>query len=644
MAKKTKAEKEAAAAERKARSERLKLAKEAKKAGLTVEEYAAANPDEVTTGGTASSGKGSTAKVKVNDEGVIAQSSITGVLSSRPDSRDVQITNFSITLYGREIISDTELSINFGRRYGLIGQNGSGKSALLQCISSGELPIPKHIDIWHLSKEANPSDETAISSVMNVVTKEVERLEKQMEEMMEEDPESPIIEILCDKLDCLDLATLEARAASLLFGLGFSQQMMFRKTKDMSGGWRMRVALSQALLSEPTLLLLDEPTNHLDLEACVWLENYLAKYDKTLIVVSHSQDFLNSVCTNILELTQDHTLDYYGGNFETYTRTREENRVNQMSKFKKEQDDIARLLHFIRTCGTYSNLVKQAQSKQKIIDKMKEAGLTKCPKPDPQYLFTFPNCGTIPPPVMSFKDVSFSYSGKKEDYLYSNLEFGVDLDSRVALVGPNGAGKSTLLKLMVQELRPTEGDIGRHSHLRIAYYNQHSEDQLDLSMCPIDFLNHTFKDGVVTKHSGGKKIHPEVEQWRQVLGSYGVTGSRQSDPMKTMSDGLKTRVVFAILGLRNPHILLLDEPTNHLDMDCINSLAAAIKAFEGGMVLVSHDFRLLSQVAEEIWVCDNRSITKWTEPGGIRSYKEALRKFGEKKMKKQNAAFAKRVK
>ena len=236
---------------------------------------------------------------------------------------------------------------------------------------------------------------------------------------------------------------------------------------------------------------------------------------------------------------------------------------------------------------------------------MREAGLTPKPKPDPKYNFKFPDCPKLPP-VMSFKEVAFSYSGKKEDYLYQGLDFGVDLDSRICLVGPNGVGKSTLLKLMIGELTPTEGDVGRHGHLRIAYYNQHSEDILDLELSPLQFLPKFFPQGVVL--SGSDRIQPEVEQWRQILGKYGVTGSRQVDPMKTLSDGLKTRVVFCIMGLQNPHILLLDEPTNHLDMHCINSLAEAINNFPGGMVLVSHDFRLLSKVAEEIWVCEDKRL------------------------------------
>ena len=238
--------------------------------------------------------------------------------------------------------------------------------------------------------------------------------------------------------------------------------------------------------------------------------------------------------------------------------------------------------------------MKQAQSKQKIIDKMVEAGLTKKVVPDPVFRFTFPNSEKIPPPVMAFQDVSFAYSGKKEDYLYTNLEFGIDCDSRIALVGPNGAGKSTLLKLMTQDIKPTEGDIRRNPHLRIGRYNQHSEDVLDLDKCPLDFMRDMFPEGIVTAE-GHKKM--DVTDWRGKLGIFGVTGEKQTLPMKTMSPGFRARVVFCLMSLRNPHLLLLDEPTNPLDMDMIDSLANAIKKFTGGIVLVSHDFRLLEQEA-----------------------------------------------
>jgi len=269
------------------------------------------------------------------------------------------------------------------------------------------------------------------------------------------------------------------------------------------------------------LLVLDEPTNHLDLGACVWLEEYLKNYPSTLLLTSHSEDFLNGVCTNILQLTPKGTLVTWGGNYEQYCKTREEHEKNQLTKYKKEQDDIQHLQEFIRSCGTFSNLRKQADSKQKIIDKMVEAGLTEKPMPDPSYDYKFPESEKIAPPVLAFNNVSFSYSGKSEDYLYQKLDLGVDLDSRIALVGPNGAGKSTLLKLMRDELQPCEGEVKRNGKLRIGQYNQHAEEVLDLEMTPLKFLQEKYAEGVVTT-SGTRKL--EEPEWRGKLGSFGVTG------------------------------------------------------------------------------------------------------------------------
>ena len=439
--------------------------------------------------------------------------------------------------------------------------------------------------------------------------------------MSEEGPEDPRLEAIYEKLEKIDPSTFEKRAGELLFGLGFSQTMMARMTKDMSGGWRMRVALAQALFVGPMLLVLDEPTNHLDLGACVWLEDYLSTWSSILLMTSHSQDFLNGVCSKTYHLGVDKELTLYGGNFDNYVKTRKEQEVNRQKKYEKENDDIKHLKEFINSCGTYSNLVKQAQSKQKIIDKMMEAGLTPKVEPDPTFRFKFPNSQKLPPPVLAFQDVSFSYSGKKEDYLYKNLEFGVDCDSRIALVGPNGAGKSTLLKLMLQEILPCEGDVRVNPHLRIGRYNQHSEDVLDLTMNPLDFMDSLYPDGIVTT-SGKKKM--DITDWRAQLGIYGISGKRQTLPMLTMSPGFRARVVFCMMSLRNPQMLLLDEPTNPLDMDMIDSLALAMKNFEGGVVLVSHDFRLLEQVADTIWVCDEKKITPWTST--IQGYKNHLRK------------------
>merc|ERR1740129_147975 len=334
-------------------------------------------------------------------------------------------------------------------------------------------------------------------------------------------------------LDKMGPSSFAPEAGVLLHGLGFTDAMMHKQTKDMSGGWRMRVALAQALFKKPTLLLLDEPTNHLDLGACVWLEEYLAQYPTTIVLTSHSEDFMNGVCTEIMQLTVDNKLVYWGGNYDSYVKTRAELEVNQLKAFEKEQGDIKHLEEFIRSCGTYSNLRKQAESKQKIIDKMKEKGLTEKPKGDPKYEFRFPDAENLPPPVLAFDNMSFSYSGEKQDYLYTKTSFGIDLDSRIALVGPNGAGKSTLLKLMRGDLEPTEGDVKRHNHLRIGSYNQHSAEVLPDDKTPLEFMQEKYADGVTTTE-GIKKL--EVDQWRAKLGKYGVTGELQTKNFDTVSD------------------------------------------------------------------------------------------------------------
>eukprot|EP00882_Tetradesmus_deserticola_P006325 GHRQ01006654.1.p1 GENE.GHRQ01006654.1~~GHRQ01006654.1.p1 ORF type:complete len:528 (+),score=237.91 GHRQ01006654.1:258-1841(+) len=448
---------------------------------------------------------------RASDVGVTeSPRTVTGVLASRPTARDIKIEAFSLGICGNELIQDCSIELTIGRRYGLIGQNGCGKSSFLEAIANREVPIPEHLDIYHLHQEAEPSDRTALEAVIDHIREEMNRLHAQEEAIMSENgPSDERLEAIYDRLDELDPNTFESRAAELLHGLGFSRVMMERKTKDMSGGWRMRVALARALFAAPTLLLLDEPTNHLDLEACVWLEEYLKTYNKCLVLVSHSQDFLNGVCTHIIWLTQ-RQLTYYTGNYDTFMKTVAENEIVQMKKYQKEQEDIKHIKEFIASCGTYANLVKQAKSKQKILDKMVEAGLTQPVQKEHTFEFQFPDCDKLPPPVLPFQNVSFSYSGNAEGMLYKNLEFGIDCDSRIALVGPNGAGKSTLLKLMLGDLEPTVGTVTRHTHLSIGRYHQHSTDALDNSMSPLEFFAFTYPNTPSFKR--------ETDEWRAYLG------------------------------------------------------------------------------------------------------------------------------
>ncbi|PNF29137.1 ATP-binding cassette sub-family F member 2 [Cryptotermes secundus] len=535
----------------------------------------------------------------------------TGSLAVHPRSRDVKIDNLSISFHGHELLQDTTLELNCGRRYGLLGLNGSGKSTLLSVLGNREVPIPEHIDIFHLTREMPASDKTALQCVMEVDEERI-RLEKLAEELVscDDDESQEQLMDVYERLDDISADTAEARAAWILHGLGFTKEMQAKKTKDFSGGWRMRIALARALYVTPHLLLLDEPTNHLDLDACVWLEEELKTYKRILVIISHSQDFLNGVCTNIIHLDKKR-LKYYTGNYEAFVRTRLELLENQMKQYNWEQDQISHMKNYIARFGHGSaKLARQAQSKEKTLAKMVAQGLTEKVTSDKTVHFYFPSCGSIPPPVIMVQNVSFRYSDSTP-WIYKNLEFGIDLDTRLALVGPNGAGKSTLLKLLCGELIPTEGMIRKNSHLRFARYHQHLHELLDLDQSPLEYMMQSFPEV------------KEKEEMRKIIGRYGLTGRQQVCPIRQLSDGQRCRVVFAYLAWQAPHLLLLDEPTNHLDMETIDALADAINDFEGGMVLVSHDFRLISQVAEEIWVCENGTVTKWQ--GDIQTYKEHLK-------------------
>jgi len=550
-----------------------------------------------------------------------------------PRSRDINVTNVTLQHMGAILLEETEVVLNHGNRYGLVGRNGCGKSSFLKALGARALPIPDSIDIFFLKEEIEPSATvTALEAVMSVDGERL-KLEVRAEELntfmaavldnpdkfagddgeptkSAEELQEEIMNALnsvYERLDDLDADTAEIRARSILNGLGFSHEMQGKVTQDFSGGWRMRVSLARALFIQPVCLLLDEPTNHLDMEAVIWLENYLSKWKRILLLVSHSQDFLNNVCSNMIHFNSHKKLEYYNGNYDTFIKTKDDLAVNQMKQFKWEQEQIKSMKDYIAI--NQSKNSKQAESKRKVLQKMERTGLATKPEVEKMLNFQFSDPGHLPPPVLAFQDVRFGYPNCEP--LYTDVNFGVDLDSRIALVGPNGAGKTTLVKLMCGELVPTSGDIRPHGHLKLGRFTQHFVDVLDLEQTPLEFFETLYPGDAL------------IEQ-RSYLGRFGISGKMQKRKMCELSDGQKSRVVLAKLGRDVPHILLLDEPTNHLDMESIDALAVAVNNYSGGLVLVSHDMRLISQVAKEIWICDKKTIEKY--PGDIMNFKMDLRK------------------
>mmetsp|Transcript_11609 Transcript_11609/g.17298 ORF Transcript_11609/g.17298 Transcript_11609/m.17298 type:complete len:683 (-) Transcript_11609:417-2465(-) len=545
------------------------------------------------------------------------------------NTRDINVSGVTVSFHGKHLVEETDLVINYGNRYGFIGPNGSGKSTVMKAIAARAIPIPDAIDIYFLDAEYEATDtKTALQAVFEVQdeVKELESKAEQLNNAMgdagdDEELQTSIqsqLEGVYERLEAMDVNTAEARASTILHGLGFTTKMQHQKTREFSGGWRMRIALARALFLRPEFLLLDEPTNHLDMEAVIWLEEYLSKWDKILFFVCHSQDFMNNVCTNIVRLDPTFKkLRYYSGNYDTYVQTRRDQDMVQMRQYEAEQRDIAEIKDFIARFGHGTvKMVRQAQAREKLLQKKLEAGLTEKPEEYKMWDWTFPDAGQLPVPVLAIERLTFKYPGG--DPLYDNVDFGIDLQTRVALVGPNGAGKTTLFKLIDGDLIPTKGAIKRNSHLKISRFTQHFEEKLDLTMTPLDY----FKQKLMPKET--------LEKIRSLLGRYGCSGDMQSQIMGQLSAGQKARIVFAIIAWERPHLLLLDEPTNPLDMESIDALARCINSFKGGVIMISHDMRLISQCAEEIYICDHKKVTKYR--GDIMDFKLHTQKDNNKKL------------
>ncbi|KAM0865931.1 hypothetical protein ACQ4PT_042942 [Festuca glaucescens] len=545
--------------------------------------------------------------------------------------KDIVLENFSVSARGKELLKGASLRISHGRRYGLVGPNGMGKSTLLKLLAWRQVPVPKNIDVLLVEQEIVGDDRSATEAVV-AANEELTALraeQAKLEASNDPDDNERLAEVY-EKLNLCDSDAARARASKILAGLGFDQAMQARSTKSFSGGWRMRISLARALFMQPTLLLLDEPTNHLDLRAVLWLEQYLcSQWKKTLIVVSHDRDFLNTVCNDIIHL-HDKSLHVYRGNFDDFESGYEQKRKEMNKKFEVYEKQM-KAARKTGSKAAQDKVKGQALSKaHKEVAKGKGKGKNVTNDDDnvkpadlPQKWldykveFHFPEPTLLTPPLLQLIEVGFSYPGRP-DFKLSDVDVGIDMGTRVAIVGPNGAGKSTLLNLLAGDLTPGEGEARRSQKLRIGRYSQHFVDLLTMEENAVQYL---------------LRLHPDqegmskAEAVRAKLGKFGLPGHNHLTPIVKLSGGQKARVVFTSISMSHPHILLLDEPTNHLDMQSIDALADALDEFTGGVVLVSHDSRLISRVCEDeqksqIWVVEDGTVEKYD--GSFEDYKDEL--------------------
>ncbi|EDK43302.1 protein GCN20 [Lodderomyces elongisporus NRRL YB-4239] len=549
--------------------------------------------------------------------------------SSAGKSKDIKIDNFDLYVGdGQRILSEASLTLAYGRRYGLVGQNGIGKSTLLRALSRRELNIPKHITILHVEQEIRGDDTPAIQSVLdadvwrksllqeelkiNERIAEIENLRKEFEEESLEvkklDNERDDLEMhlqeINEKLYEMESDKAESKAAAILYGLGFTKETQNIPTKQFSGGWRMRLSLARALFCQPDLLLLDEPSNMLDVPSITFLANYLQTYKSTVLVVSHDRAFLNEVATDIIHQHSER-LDYYrGSNFDSFYATREERIKNQKREYESQMAYRQHLQEFIDKFRYNAAKSQEAQSR---IKKLEKLPILEPPEDDKVVTFKFAEPDGISPPILQLQDVTFGYDPSK--ILFKDVNLDVQMDSRVAFCGGNGTGKTTLLKLIMGQLTPLSGYVNKNGRLRIGYFAQHHVDAMDLSLSAVSWMSKTFP---------GKSD----EEYRRHLGSFGITGPLGLQKMQLLSGGQKSRVAFSALCMNQPHILILDEPSNHLDTQGLDALAEAMRNFKGGILMVSHDVAIIDKVCNEIWVAENDTVSKF--PGDIHAYKKHI--------------------
>ncbi len=512
------------------------------------------------------------------------------------------ISDVVIRLGGRTLLNGADLTIDPGRRVGLVGRNGAGKSTLLRAIAGdlaldgGEIRLNARARMATVRQEA---PEGPMSLLDTVLQGDPERLAL-LAELETADPHR--MAEVHERMIAIGADSAPSRAATILAGLGFDEAAQARPVSEFSGGWRMRVALATALFANPDLLLLDEPTNHLDLEATLWLESWLAKFPGAALVVSHDRGLLDRAVEAIAHLDKG-KLSLTPGGFDEFVRIRTERAMQQVRAAEKVAAERAHIQSFIDRFRYKASKARQAQARIKALERLPqiEAVIEDAPT-----RFAFPDPPRIAPPILALDRVDIGYGTTK---ILSNVSLTVDMDDRIALLGANGNGKSTLAKLLAERLDPMQGEVRRGPKLKVGYFAQHQTDELVLSETPVDHMSRALPNAPVTKV-------------RAQLARFGLDADRADTPVGNLSGGEKARLLLALATRDAPQLLLLDEPTNHLDIDARDALVKALADFQGAVLLITHDPHLVELVADRLWLVADGTVRSYD--GDLDDYRALL--------------------